>query len=120
MKCPCCGQETDFASIDMLRWVLLSPGERRVMNILLDAHPRTLSQQRIADLIYANDPNGGPLCAVGVIANHTRRIRQKIGHLGWTVGGVGPRSGVGISRIIEPRRHNGKANLNVSVATLSA
>ncbi len=114
-----CGNDVASHNMEALKAVHLSPGERRVLDILLRAHPRPLSQDRIADLLWSFDPNGGPTWARGVVAVHLHRIRQKIAPLGWRAGGVGARSGVSISRI-EPRRHNGKANLNARGATLSA
>jgi DNA-binding response OmpR family regulator len=104
MKCPCCGQDTDDESLDLLKWVKLSPGERRVMDILLSAHPRRLTNARIADLMWTDDPTGGPEGGSAVVRVHLRRIRKKIAHLGWTAGVGSAGFGIGLSRIVEARR----------------
>lgn len=51
------------------------PVRRRLIEILVD-RPSGVSVRALADLVYADDPNGGPLAAqrsLNVIAHHANR-----------------------------------------------
>ena len=54
----------------------------RILDVLATGKNRFLPAKRIADLIYANDPNGGPGDAVNVVASSISRIRTKLASVG--------------------------------------
>lgn len=103
MKCPCCGGEMEGGSPEVVLDAGLTPLEMAIMTPLVKAYPRGMTARQLADIVYAEDPNGGPLQADRCIAVHMFYIRAKIKPLGWHVGGVRGRGTryLNISRIDE-------------------
>ena len=84
---PCCahcgqpiaGPFPDPESIDLQR------RHRQVLKILIDAHGRYVPAARVAELVYADDPDGGPLGAVDIVSAFAHHLRRKMRPLGWNI-----------------------------------
>lgn len=99
VSCPCCGAEMHTPGLSALRYIRVTTLQRQVLDVLINAFPRTLSTRQIADRVYADDPNGGPDKAEGCIEVSLYRIRKVIKHVGWTAGTSGPHGGIGLRQI---------------------
>lgn len=86
MNCPCCGQDIDKTPpVDSLKGLLASHGHisRRIIELLAGAYPRSIAGPRLADLVYENDPDGGPANnSMSVVIFH---LRKKLEPCGWTI-----------------------------------
>ncbi len=81
--CSHCGQLTnDFSGISIAD---LSRLECSIVEVLANAGHRAIPSGHIADVIYADRPDGGPLNAAHVIKVHVCNIRRKIEPAGWTI-----------------------------------
>lgn len=84
--CPCCGRPMDaLPPLEHLVLTMAPQGHvsRRIIKALVDAYPRAICGPRLHDIIYADDPDGGPLCnSVSVLMI---RLRKKLRPYGWTV-----------------------------------
>lgn len=89
MNCPCCGAEMHTPGIAALRYVRVTPFQRKVLDVLINTFPKALSARQIADRVYADDPNGGPENSENCISVRLYAIRKAIKHLGWTAGALG-------------------------------
>ena len=102
--CPCCGSEID--QTPALGLVEVVQGlSRTLVTELAMAYPGTVSMERLIDVLYGDDPQGGPLSADNAISVYNWRIRKVIEPLGWTI----PRQNHGgahyrLSRLTQPQR----------------
>lgn len=97
-ECPCCGAPmASRPPAEALRYGRLPPLVRRVVDVLLRSYPRTMSFRRLADLVYADDPNGGPDQAERCLSSSIAQARHEIAKTGWRIGGAsGYREAIGI------------------------
>lgn len=86
MLCPCCNQSVDQPPpVDSLTAVLAPHGHvsRRILELLSGAYPRAIAGPRLTELVYENDPDGGPEGnSMQVVIWH---LRKKIEPYGWTI-----------------------------------
>jgi DNA-binding response OmpR family regulator len=93
--CPTCGQPMNVgrAPIEGLASAPLSKQERLIVEVLTETYPRVVKADFLLERLYADDPEGGPECAVEVLRQLLWRIRKKLPTYGWTVqrsrGGAG-------------------------------
>lgn len=100
MNCPCCGGEIkSTVQMDALRHVPAAPRERALMDILVQSYPRHMSISQLADRLYADDMDGGPVTANRCVSQLLFRIRARLKPLGWTAYGMGQVKGVRLEQI---------------------
>lgn len=85
--CPCCGQaiHAGRAPIEALEAAPLTVAERRLVQALVRIYPRSTTKTHLVDVLYDDDPNGGPETANLVVAVHLSRLRKKLPSYGWTI-----------------------------------
>jgi hypothetical protein len=85
-QCPTCGHTMQTPTpLTVLESASLAAQERRIIDLLIKAHPRKISKDRLTDLLYCYDPDGGPVTADKSVAVLIHRIRRKIKPYGWTI-----------------------------------
>jgi hypothetical protein len=106
--CPCCGEtlRPSFRPIDALRHVPLAAAQRRLLDVLISAYPRTVAHGALVEAVWGHRADGGP---DGDLFTHLAvlqgRMNRQINQLGWNVGAA--HNGVRGSRrlsAIEPVR----------------
>lgn len=105
--CVCCGydpeRKDDLAAIG--EKARLSATERRLFDIFRGRFGRYVEADTLAYLLYADDPNGGPITAPWVIGVTVGRLRKKLEPFGLTVDGMMGRGSSGRRLVwIEQRR----------------
>lgn len=88
VPCPCCGAQMASPGLEALRYVTLPRMERRVLDELIDAYPKSLSIQQLVNLVWADDPTGGPDTANNSISVYLHHIRRKLSDFGWSAGRI--------------------------------
>jgi len=94
--CPCCGQTVHVPTLDMVIFNYgLSPLEGRILSALWRGKGMPVMPQRVFDVMYEDDPDGGPepsrmYAAFKVGLCH---IRQKLRGSGISIVNVGYRQG---------------------------
>lgn len=85
--CPTCNRpmEAARAPIEGLASASLGPIERRIVEILVRAYPRSISADRMADMVYSDDRSGGPDNPGISISVTMIRLREKLPPFGWTI-----------------------------------
>jgi len=94
--CPCCGSTMKRVPVDALRFLRASRAEVAVISILADAYPMWVPTSVIADRVYADDPNGGPLYADKSVAVRLNRLKGRLADLGWRTKGMMGRNSQGV------------------------
>ena len=87
--CKCCGHPIPPSSVE----AALTPMERQLYTYVKRAGTVGITNRDLMDLLYANDPSGGPESS-NIISVVTKNIRKKINPLGLTIkstGGPGSR-----------------------------
>ena len=58
-KCPCCGAEMDFTKVDQLLFIELPAGQRKILDCLVERHPRKQTIDQLIKYVYAftDEPN---------------------------------------------------------------
>ncbi|SIQ24369.1 Transcriptional regulatory protein, C terminal [Rhizobium sp. RU35A] len=81
--CPCCGQQrTDYSTIDLTRFTNL---ERRLIEALVATGQRFQDKNVLADKVYSDRPDGGPLAAPNSIQILIHKAKKKLASSGWTI-----------------------------------
>lgn len=85
--CPCCNRpmDVDHVPIEVLTEGRLEPQMRKIVTALAKAYPRSVSVPAIFDVLYGDDPNGGPDDPRSVVAVRICKLRTQIEKYGWTV-----------------------------------
>lgn len=90
-QCPCCGQGI---TVSMPFWldeegcvihvasefIALTKSEARLVGGMVSAHPRTATINFLAEYIYRDDPECGPLDVVNVVKQYAFHARHKLKH----------------------------------------
>lgn len=63
----------------------LMPLDRKLIQVLIDCFPRSLTRDQLADAVYALDPQGGPDGANNVIACRLVNVRRVVVNYGWRI-----------------------------------
>lgn len=71
--------------------VPLSHMDRTIVEILSRSYPRAISSTVLTDMVYAEDPDGGPDYAKNSLQVTVCRLRPKLEPYGWTI----PRNATG-------------------------
>ena len=90
--CPCCGsagtRPDPKAVVDAIK---MSPTQRRIADLLASRFGRPVLCEHVADVVYADDPDGGPDGGIRVISAHISKIRRRIAKHGLSIDcGRGP------------------------------
>lgn len=98
--CPCCGQSMTAprAPIETLEAAPLPTVLRRIVNILSEIYPRSVSSEFLIDEIYrgAREPEHAREC----VAVQISRLRDKLAIYGWTIPKAGGgRGNLGLYRL---------------------
>jgi hypothetical protein len=83
--CPCCGQPIEATLEGALNAV--TPMMRSIVEFLSRRRGAVVPCEEIADYVYRNYPDGGPLYAGESIRVTIYRNRQRLQARGWTVKG---------------------------------
>jgi DNA-binding response OmpR family regulator len=87
--CVCCGYDPETKDPEHIAKVArLSSFEHRLFDIFRRRFGRYVEADQIAYLLYADDPNGGPLYANEVIGVTVTRLRRKLQPFGLTIDGM--------------------------------
>lgn len=96
-SCPCCG-----APVRVDRWELalssLSPLQRRIAELV--AKRPGLRPLELADLVYATDPDGGPISAESVVVTRICQMRPRLRAHGFEI--VARRGGANVGYHVLP------------------
>jgi DNA-binding response OmpR family regulator len=85
-KCPCCGHQTPTTiQITDLREVCRGRISGRVLALLIEAKGRGITAKALVNLVYADDPDGGPLNATPSMKVIICRLRRNLKPFGWTI-----------------------------------
>lgn len=77
--CPCCGfREGSGNPADIARKLRLSWQQRAMFDVFAGNFGKFISGRQIADVIYADDPDGGPVNAENVISVPMPSFREKL------------------------------------------
>jgi DNA-binding response OmpR family regulator len=87
--CPCCGQLSDSAPPFFVdednnavrvdgKTLTLSPLQTKLAAVMAKKYPHTATKVGIIELMYGDDPNGGPEYAESIIGIYVHAIRRKI------------------------------------------
>lgn len=92
MKCPCCGAETSYNNIDIAEAAkdLLTPDQYRVFNII-NSRPWFFKHQMLVDVVYQDDPDGGPLTASVTVYSHISNVNKRLKAIGVKIAKRQPR-----------------------------
>ncbi len=72
----------------------LPPAWRAMLDIIYRAGEHGISTDRLVNLVYSDDPNGGPDNAVKSIHVRICRMNKRLRPLGWLINGRGDHTGV--------------------------
>lgn len=99
--CPTCGQSIDGpAPVKALADANLSVMQQKIVAALTSSYPNGIRTPAMVDIIYADDPDGGPDFAVYTLRMMMVRLRRKLKPHGWTVSVNKPgKSNVAIYRL---------------------
>ena len=86
--CPCCNRpmEADKAPVAALTAAPVWGQHKTILDALASAYPRYVEQSFLIDLLYSNDPDGGPICANNIVRSRVVGLRKTIREYGWTIG----------------------------------
>lgn len=59
--------------------------ERKIVESLARAYPRAVEKSALIDLLYDDDPQGGPDDPGNVVSTLVCRLRSKLPNYGWTI-----------------------------------
>lgn len=100
VPCPCCGAAVQTPGLESLRFMIVPPNERRVLDALISSYPRVVSVPDLAQRVYGHDADGGPVTADNAVRVYMYRLRPKLAKYGWTAGAMkGVRDGVSLRRL---------------------
>lgn len=85
MKCPTCGGHMSDDDVRILRQVGLSPQQKTILTLMLDAYPTQIRTGAFVSNLYANDINGGPDDAEGNVRVQIGNVNKTITHYGWRI-----------------------------------
>ncbi|TCP88953.1 transcriptional regulator [Rhizobium sp. PP-CC-2G-626] len=87
VSCPCCGQNlvSSLPAAGLKNVRFYGSTQTLVLHALAEAYPRGMTKEQLFDVIYSENPDGGPLYGPNIIAIHIGKLRPKIEQLGWTI-----------------------------------
>lgn len=98
--CPCCGQQMPGGlPVEALENVYFPPTELKIVSALARTYPRGMTARALVDVVYADDPNGGPDGAEHSMRQFIHRARKRMQPYGWRVGGFGRTGQLRLQRI---------------------
>lgn len=99
-RCPCCRQKVAEGR-HMKLSALFAGRRRRILEIIESRHPARVDKRTLVDILYAEDLDGGPDNAEGVIPVLVYQMNQRLTSTGWKISGQidGMRDGYGLVRL---------------------
>ncbi|WP_428029789.1 helix-turn-helix domain-containing protein [Ancylobacter sp.] len=92
--CPTCGQPMRAGTdVKALTGLARGPVSRAILDTLVESYPASIEGRRLAEAVWGDDPDGGPNWPAGSLFILMRRLRLKLGPLGWTITSTGPGRG---------------------------
>ena len=80
--CPTCGQAINGpAPVKALADARLSNMERRIVDALARAFPRGIRSPELVELVYADDPNGGPVQTIALKIDAANLVPLRLGRI---------------------------------------
>lgn len=85
--CPTCHRPMNAgrAPIEGLASAPLGNLERRLVEAMVQAYPRSLTKNYLIEFLYSDDPDGGPESVGSILAVMMTRLRKKLPAYGWTI-----------------------------------
>lgn len=83
----------------------MTPPEHALLSILLKKPKQTKTYEQLIDVLFGDDPNGGPLNAKGAVVDHIGRLKVKMSTTAWRLVNV-----PGVGYYAERRHHKGGYN----------
>ena len=83
-KCPCCGQKVPDISVEMLRYVDLSPQQDRLLKAFYIKYPQSIPVWALIEHLYA-ESSRRPKDARGVVKVQIGRINEALWPYGWEI-----------------------------------
>lgn len=92
LRCPFCNSplKEGTVPIEALPGLDVSPQRRRILDALVQSHPRFLTISQLADAVYADDPDGGPEGAFNVTRTQISKLRRVLPPYGWQIPATRP------------------------------
>src|SRR5258708_2136115 len=100
--CPLCGAPiAELLPIDALLAAPIAPTAKKCLDALYRLHPKTISLNRLADIVYQGDAAGGPEDAPAAISMSLYSANKVLKHTGWRMGASrhGKRDDIGLRPI---------------------
>lgn len=86
IPCPVCGNPIAGVPVEALEHVHLTRMQRKIVAALTSIYPRTVPLAQLADLVWADDPTGGPESATNNLSVHFAKMNPTLKRFGWRVG----------------------------------
>ncbi|WP_454000767.1 hypothetical protein [Afipia felis] len=84
--CPCCRQTTDHPDPKrLIASIPLGGAKRRLVQALLNHFGEWIATERLADLTYIDDPNGGPMSYRFKISMMKKEANRQLAPMGLTI-----------------------------------
>ena len=103
--CPCCGAPVEGVPAQDLIDASLSMTERKIVDCLIRAYPRRVTNEHLIEFVYGDRWDGGPEDPSGTLKVITARLRKKLPEYGWEIpyskGGPGNYGSYQLSKISE-------------------
>lgn len=95
--CPCCGWDPSRPSLrHVAHLAQLTPNMRKILAVLNRRFGQVISIGGLADLVYADDPDGGPDWPAASLHVTIKNMRDRLAPFGLTVGRI-PGHGPGVA-----------------------
>lgn len=85
--CPCCSRPMEAARspVEALASAIMGSVERRIVEALIAAYPKSITRDRMVEILYRDESDGGPTDAPTVVSILMGRLRVKLALHGWTI-----------------------------------
>lgn len=100
--CPCCGSPlAQPPEPESLLYADMGPIAKRAVKFLLTIYPHTISRQELANIVYQDDLEGGPVWANGSLGVLLHKANKDIKSSGWRIGSSarGRKDGIGLRKL---------------------
>ena len=110
LTCPCCGQPVPPGRLQALRSLDLTPRQRALVDTLAARMGEWVATDRLADAVYADDPDGGPQNPNQIVADQIYHMGDVLSAAGYAIEAYrGGSSGGSYRRLVVSRvyKHRG-------------
>lgn len=85
--CKCCGQTLPEK---VALGIKLAPGEQLIVDSVVKAGQHGLHSDRLFNILYGDDPNGGPSTGINTLHVRVWHLNRKLRTVGYTIKGEYP------------------------------